>query len=582
MNNPLTASGVPPGSAMRSGSNRGAAVGVGGSLRQPIAVAAQPAVIREGVRAASRRGLGTSAGPARQVGDRSYYIGLLRPKIAELSAEIERLNEQEQQIEKNSSVLVQLQQKTKSLNEEIEKLKGMLADVNLAIESADTRDLASMRKENAQLAQENAQKRKEVDKLFLSLREAEAKIKDNMQALDDEMQNLDRRILTNNEDYNAYKAVRDEAFAVSQQVLEKQHEVRTLTAKQELLMTKLDKDGSRRRAAEMLCEILRKRRERDELAKECSLSVEEEKQLLIKKVKATRSDIEALGRQIVDTRDALEDSKMRLKSLDDEIKNYTSENVKTYQSLKEKEQEMQTFLDEYPDKERDSLAKIEQEQQEITTLLEKISRALELQRQLPAGGNPGALQVLTTEVDAKQEQIKNDQRTHQRLEKELMERKAELDKVSHLDRKIKEELESQNAKMTEQRAEIERYEDLDGLRQEVDTLRCDLEEQLSYFKCVCDHGRRLVDAAMEEYGRRKTQLQADSLHQSLTAQEQKLRLLWQTTFSLEDFVRLKEKEMQYLPIKAECLRSVDEMNIQLKEPSRLAGSGGPPMINLNN
>ncbi|KAK9496370.1 hypothetical protein O3M35_013321 [Rhynocoris fuscipes] len=74
-----------PGSQMRPGSTRMQAVGVGGSLQQPIAVTAAAPIAREGMRAASRSGLGTSAGPGRQVGDRSYYIGLLRPKNTELT-----------------------------------------------------------------------------------------------------------------------------------------------------------------------------------------------------------------------------------------------------------------------------------------------------------------------------------------------------------------------------------------------------------------------------------------------------------------------------------------------------------------
>lgn len=69
-----------PGSQMRPGSTRMQAVGIGGSLQQPVAVTAAAPIAREGMRASSRSGLGTSAGPGRQVGDRSYYIGLLRPK----------------------------------------------------------------------------------------------------------------------------------------------------------------------------------------------------------------------------------------------------------------------------------------------------------------------------------------------------------------------------------------------------------------------------------------------------------------------------------------------------------------------
>lgn len=77
--------------------------------------------------------------------------------------------------------------------------------------------------------------------------------------------------------------------------------------------------------------ILRKRREKSQLTRQCALSVEEEKQQLIKQVKMTRSDIEALERQVNDARDAVQQSKLRLNGLDDEMKNYTSDNVKVYQ-----------------------------------------------------------------------------------------------------------------------------------------------------------------------------------------------------------------------------------------------------------
>lgn len=587
MNNPFNSTStlrpgttMRPGSQMRPGSNRIAAVGVGGSLQQSVAVSAQAAVSREGVRAASRSGVGTSAGPRRQVGDRSYYIGLLRPKIVELSSEIEKLTEQEQLIDQSSSVLTQLHQRTRALNEDIEKLKGDLADINLALESANSRDVPSMQKENLQLTQENNAKRQEVDKLFLAVKEAETKTKGSVDSLEEEMQALDKRILADNQDFGSYKAARDECFGVSDQVLNRQHEVRTLTAKQELLMAKLAKDSDKRKAAEMLRVILRKRREKVDLTKQCSLSVEEEKQMLIKQVKATRSDIEVLERQVSDTRDTLEESKLRLHALHEEMRNYSGENVEAFQALKQRDNEMQRFIDEYPDKEKEHSTKVEAEQREITQLLERISKALDIERQLPAEGSPGALQVLSTEVDAKQQQIENDQKTHERLVRELLDRKSELDKVANLDTKIKDELESHTVRMQEQKDEIERYDDLDGLRSEVDKLRKDLEEQLIYLKRVRDNGTKHMNALSGQHDAKQKTLEADEVYKSLTTQEQKVRMLWQSTFSLEDFVRLKEKETQYLPTKAECLRMVDDMNLILKDPARLSG-GMSPILNAS-
>lgn len=567
-----------PGSQARPGTNRMQVAGIGGSLQQPVAVSAEAAVLREGMRAASRSGVGTSAGPGRQVGDRSYYIGLIRPKIAELSAEIERLQEQEQLIDRNSSVLTQLQEKSKTLQDDIAKLKDTLADVNVAVENSSSLDLAAVKDESTRLEKQNIARRKKVDELFLAVKDTDAKTKATLQSLEEEIQQLDRRILNENQDYNSYKAIRDEAFAVSDMVLDRHHELRTLQAKQELLMANLAGDPDKRRAAEMLRGILRKRRESKELQSQCSLSVKEEQEKLIGQLKATRSDIEVLERQVNDIRDTLQESRARQSALEEEVKNFSGENVQAFQELQEKDREMQTFIDEYPDKERAEMDKIAEAQRHIADLLSRISQALEMQRQMPSENNPDTLHDLTTQVDARRDQIQNDVKTHQRLEKELLERKAELDKVAHLDKKIKEELASHNAKMAEQKAEMEKFSDLDGLRAEVEDTRKVLRAQLAYYTRLRDGSKVHLNALTAEYEARKKELHAGDVFTTLSTQEQRIRMLWQSTFSLEDYVRLREKETQYLGTKAECLRIVDEVNLLLQNPSRIAGMGTAPLF----
>ncbi|KAL7710718.1 Intraflagellar transport protein-like protein [Lotmaria passim] len=570
-----------PGTTMRPGSqarpgttNRTQAAGVGGSLQQPVAVSAEAPVSREGMRAASRSGVGTSAGPGRQVGDRSYYIGLIRPKIAELSSEIERLREQEQLIGKNSTLLAQLQEKAKTLQDDIAKLKDTLADVNVAVENSSSRDSAAVKEEYTQLDKQNAIRRKKADDLFLAVKDTEAKTKATSQSLEEEIRQLEVRILNENQDFNSYKAARDQSFAVADEVLARQHDLRTLHAKQELLMATLAGDPDKKKAAETLRAILRKRRSCAALQSQCALSVKEEQEKLINQLKTTRGDIEVLERQVNETRDTLQESRARQSALEEEVKNFSGDNVQAFQELQEKDKEMQAFIDDYPDKERAELDKITETQKHISDLLNRISQALEMQRQMPSENTPGMLHELNAQADAKRDQIQNDVKTHQRLEKELLERKAELDKVAHLDSKIREELKSHNEKMEEQKTEMERFSDLDGLRAEVEDTRKTLNAQLAYFTRVRDGSKQQLNALTAQYEARKKSLQNDEVFTTMTTQEQRIRMLWQSTFSLEDFVRLREKDTQYLSIKADCMRIVDEANLLLQSPAHISGSTG--------
>ena len=51
-----------------------------------------------------------------------------------------------------------------------------------------------------------------------------------------------------------------------------------------------------------------------------------------------------------------------------------------------------------------------------------------------------------------------------------------------------------------------------------------------------------------------------------------LRVVWQASFALSDFVRQKEKETQYQGTKADCVRLVDEIQVELRDPKRLDNS----------
>ncbi|KAK9496369.1 hypothetical protein O3M35_013320 [Rhynocoris fuscipes] len=133
------------------------------------------------------------------------------------------------------------------------------------------------------------------------------------------------------------------------------------------------------------------------------------------------------------------------------------------------------------------MEKISDAQGNIASLLTRISQALELQRQMPAENSPNALRALNSEVDARRDQIR----------------------------------------------------DLDGLKSNVEKLRLDLMSQKVHLARVRDGGKAQLGRLSSLYEEDRKKLQENTIHSSLASQEQKLRALWQSTFTLEDFVRLK-------------------------------------------
>lgn len=69
-------------------------------------------------------------------------------------------------------------------------------------------------------------------------------------------------MLKENQDFLAYKEARDETFAIADAVLDRQHELRTLAAHQELIVHNLTNDPDKKRAVTLMRNILRKRREK--------------------------------------------------------------------------------------------------------------------------------------------------------------------------------------------------------------------------------------------------------------------------------------------------------------------------------
>jgi intraflagellar transport protein 74 len=137
---PPGSSGGPPGTGIRPGSGRTrlrtgvSPSGPGTQAAQGIALNASINVMDRPVTGQGIMGMKAQSGPGRLVEDSSYYIGLLRRRIADITTETRKLRNVIDSSSRESSQYVQLEKKYETLMKNKEALEGQLADYNLAMD----------------------------------------------------------------------------------------------------------------------------------------------------------------------------------------------------------------------------------------------------------------------------------------------------------------------------------------------------------------------------------------------------------------------------------------------------------------
>uniref|UniRef100_A0A7N9ATP6 Intraflagellar transport 74 n=1 Tax=Mastacembelus armatus TaxID=205130 RepID=A0A7N9ATP6_9TELE len=123
--------GMVPGTSGHPGMRSGIPIGTPGVLLAQIKVTDRP-VTQQGL-----SGMKTGMkGPQRQILDKSYYLGLLRSKINELSTETSKLHKEIDNYNQENSVYLSYEKRAEGLAAEIKDLQGQLADYNMVNKEA--------------------------------------------------------------------------------------------------------------------------------------------------------------------------------------------------------------------------------------------------------------------------------------------------------------------------------------------------------------------------------------------------------------------------------------------------------------
>jgi intraflagellar transport protein 74 len=136
--------GVPPGTGLRPGSGRkppgtgrlrtGFAAGPGTEAATGVAISANVNVTDRPMTGQGVKGMKVQGGGGRLVEDTSYYVGLLRKKITDVTNETRALNQESEQHSKEGAQYSQLEKRYETLIKSKESLEGQLADYNLALD----------------------------------------------------------------------------------------------------------------------------------------------------------------------------------------------------------------------------------------------------------------------------------------------------------------------------------------------------------------------------------------------------------------------------------------------------------------
>merc|ERR1719199_1335066 len=473
------AMGAPPGTGARMATGR---QGLGTMSRTRQGTAAQQPVIGVGaltdVKVADRpmttQGLGMktgSIGPKRQVYDKTYYMHELRKRISALQEEVTKINKEINDVAQDGELYQSLEKRYESLVKTVRALEGDLADHNLATDKLRT-DTQPEEVHHMYLImkQQNEQQRNDVDQIFLEKKSHEEEI----QRMYTEQQAITRaaeeRLNELHPDQRReYEDLREENGHLNRELGEGREELEQVSSRLNTLEGHLRSDVLRARA-QTLQGVHKEASERlgelETEVRQCSMSVPEQREILLSKVKTDNAEIVAAEKRNSELKLEKERLRAQIKEVMSDAQERRDEggDQQKYEILFAKDQEMSQFIAGFDDHKAEEEQKMQEKQVDIVRHLENISTALSLQSHMSPEGH---LRDMEDELEFKSKQLQNSETTQNRSEGELNKRQGELEKIESLDVKITQELQQVEAKQTQYETDIEqKYDRVNELRAE--------------------------------------------------------------------------------------------------------------------
>jgi intraflagellar transport protein 74 len=489
----------------------------------------------------------------------------------ELGDEITQLNKEINEIQQDNSNYNILEKRYDSLVKTVRALEGDLADHNLATDKqrTDTRP-EEVHHMYTLMKSQNDQQRNDVDQIFLEKRSHEDEINRMDSEIDKIARAAEEKLSELHPDQRReYEMLKEENGRLSQEVTESREEWDQVNGRLNVLEGRLHVDVLRTQYVQ-LSSVRKEMAERlDTLeieVQQCSMSVPEQREHLLTKVKSDNGEIVAVEKRNSELK--LDNERLRAQIREvtadaQEKKEEGGNDQQKYEILFSKDQEMTQFIDGFDASKAEEEKKLKEKQESIKALLENISKACVL----PSDVTPEShFTDMQEELDFKNRQLQNSESTQNRLEAELTKREGELEKIESLDVKISLELQQVEAKMKQYEYDIEKKYDLVGELKDrgEDTLR-KLEVQKQSLQSRQTALKRQVTQLRIGVDGKKRQLLDDETGANLEAQEKKISLYGQNLHSLRSYIDQKVSETDCRFEMATCLETCTLINKMLQD-----------------
>jgi intraflagellar transport protein 74 len=372
--------------------------------------------------------------------------------------------------------------------------------------------------------------------------------------------------------HREYEVLQEENQHLSQELSESREELDQVNQRLMALEAHVRSDILRTRSQQLLEARKEANEELERLeieARQCSMSVPEQREILLSKVKTDNADIVAAEKRNSELKLEKERLKNQIQEVTADAQERKDDNdQQKYEILFTKDKEMTQFIDSFDDSRKEEERKMKEKQDSISVLLENISKAVSLQ----AGVTPdGHLRDMEDELDFKSRQLQNSENTQNRLEAELTKRQGELEKIESLDTKISLELQQVEAKMRQYEEEIEtKFDRVGDLRQDGEQRLRLLEDRKRFLESRVSALRQQVGFLKLKNEGRKQELADDQAASNLDAHEQKIRQFGQTLHTLRSFIQQKTAESDFTGEMSSVLNIAGALNKILLETRRVA------------
>lgn len=446
---------------------------------------------------------GKTAGLQRQVQDKSYWVGVLKTKINELTAEITTISRENEEMALEENRMGLLKKKAETLAKELAANNSQLSVYSEFMDRQRVGDTIDDMKEDVEaMKMENEELASSLESGFEDQKRLEGLISGMQKRMDDAQAAWNRVLVQFDGQQNKELEILErESADLMRDVRSLESEMESLQVKKQQAESRVGMGADSFLRKEILQSIDRLRnleKQRDDLTD--TMDASDEKGRLLGQIKRDNREIASMESRVAELESEVEDVRTELDAYED------TEGAEKYRELKKKEQVMDSFLREFEQTKEQEVSRIRETGSHVNDSLDRITSMIchidGLKAASAARGTTGS--------------------GIERLMDEKRRLELDVSKIAQLENKIKSEQESLTKKIKSLEADVEKYSDIDGLQKEMEGKSASLESERSELRERTKDVKRRIEREEESVTSLRQSLQKNPLFVKTKSLESRL------------------------------------------------------------